>query len=187
MNYEAVVIGVSMGGLSALKRILGPLPASFPLPIIVVQHIGATSDSLWVSMLNNMTALTVKEAEEKELALPGYVYVAPANYHLLIEKNRTFSLSADAKVNYARPSVDVLFDSAADAFRHQLIGIVLTGANHDGAQGLKNIQDCGGLPVVQDPETAEAATMPKYAIAATKTTHVLSIEKIVDLLIQLSE
>ena len=186
MKYEAVVIGVSMGGLAALKRILSPLPASLPWPIIIVQHISPSSDNLWISMLNKMTPLTVKEAEEKETAMAGYVYVAPANYHLLIEKNRTFSLSADGRVNYARPSVDVLFESAADAYKHRLIGIVLTGANHDGAHGLKMIQDYGGLAIVQDPQTAEAQMMPKSAIESTKTNHVLSLEKIVDLLIQLS-
>ncbi|CAN5357430.1 chemotaxis protein CheB [soil metagenome] len=186
MKYEAVVIGVSMGGLAALREILSKLPATFPWPIIIVQHISPQSDSLWISILDRITALTVREAEEKDAIKPGFVYLAPPNYHLLVEKNRTFSLSADDKVNYARPSIDVLFESAADAYKHNLIGVILTGANHDGAKGLKAIQDYGGLVIVQDPQTAEAQMMPKAAIQLTKTNYVFSLQKIVDLLILLS-
>ena len=186
MRYEAVVIGVSMGGLQALRQILSRLPASFPLPIMIVQHISPQSDSIWINLLNNASKVTVKEAEEKEVIKPGFVYVAPPSYHILVERDRTFSLSADDKVNYARPSIDVLFDSAADVYKSKLIGVVLTGANHDGAQGLKAIKDYGGMAIVQDPQTAEAQVMPKSAIAIAQPDYVLSLEKIVDLLIQLS-
>lgn len=186
MRYEAVVIGVSMGGLNALKIILSALPANFPMAVIIVQHISANSDSIWVSLLNRTSKLHVKEAEEKEAILPGTVYVAPPGYHLLVEKNKTFSISADHRVNFARPSIDVLFDSAAEAYHEKLIGVVLTGANHDGAAGLAFIKKLGGFVIVQDPQTAEAQVMPKCAIDATKTNNVFSLEKIVDLLIQLS-
>ena len=132
MNYKAIVIGASAGGLNALQEILAPLPADFHLPILIVQHRFPTADDLLTFALNESCRLMVKEADEKDYIEPGYVYVAPPNYHLLVERNRTLSLSADAKVCYSRPSIDVLFESAADVFLSQLIGIILTGANHDG-------------------------------------------------------
>lgn len=183
--YKAVVVGTSMGGLNALKQLLAPLPASLPWPIIIVQHVSALSNGYWIKILDDCTALKVSEAEEKEMALPGHVYFAPPNYHLLIEKNGTFSLSADEKVSYARPSIDVLFESASDAYKEKLIGIVLTGANSDGALGLKAISDNGGLTIVQDPTTAEVPTMPEKAYAIVENSYVFSVSKIVDLLIQL--
>lgn len=186
MRYEAIVIGVSMGGLNALKIILSGLPAKFPLAIIIVQHISPQSDSIWINLLDRICKLPVREAEEKERVLPGNVYIAPPGYHLLVEKDKTFSISADHRVNFARPSIDVLFESAAEAYREKLVGVVLTGANHDGAAGLGFIQQLGGFAIVQDPLTAEAQVMPKSAIAATQTKNVFSLEKIVDLLIQLS-
>jgi two-component system, chemotaxis family, protein-glutamate methylesterase/glutaminase len=183
MNYEAVVIGTSAGGLKALRTLLIPLPASFRLPVMVVQHISASSDGFWIEMLNNACPLTVKEADEKEAIRPGHVYIAPPNYHLLVEDNRVFSLSTDWRVNYARPSIDVLFESAAMAYRSKLIGIVMTGSNNDGANGLKAIKEAGGLTIAQDPATAEAAYMPECAIAATRVDHILPLEKILNLLL----
>src|SRR5690606_35205527 len=118
----------------------------------------------WIDILDSMCFLRVKEADEKEKIKPGCVYIAPPNYHLLIEKNETFSLSIDEKVNYARPSIDVLFDSAAYVYYDQLIGVVMTGANHDGAMGLKKIKENGGMTIVQDPETAISRFMPEAAI-----------------------
>ena len=183
--FEAAVIGVSAGGLHALKTILPALPAAFPLPIAIVQHLDAQSDTYLTEYLNRISAITVKEAEDKEAPLPGTAYLAPAGYHLLIEPDRSFSLSVDEKVNFARPCIDLLFESAADAFGPALIGIVLTGANADGARGLKAIKRHGGLAIVQNPKTAEVAFMPKAALEATVVDHVASLEHIALLLREL--
>ncbi len=181
--YRAVVIGASAGGLAALKALFSGLRAGFPLPILVVQHTSADAGSFMTGYLDSLSRIRVKEADEKERILPGTAYVAPPNYHLLVEPEETLSLSADERVNYSRPSIDVLFESAVDVFGPALIGIVLTGANDDGSVGLKRIKDAGGLTVVQDPSTAEVPTMPLAAIAAVGTAdHVLAVEKISDLL-----
>jgi len=185
MQYEAIVIGVSSGGMTALKFIFSALPAAFSLPIIIVQHINAHSDNEWIKLLNNKSQLTIKEADEKEKIENGNVYIAPANYHLLIELDKTFSLTIDEHVNFARPSIDVLFESAAEAYTNKLIGIVLTGSNNDGAKGIKRIKELGGMAIIQDPKTAESSTMPESAIAAVQPDYILSLEKIVQLLIKL--
>jgi two-component system chemotaxis response regulator CheB len=185
MAYEAIVVGVSSGGMSALKLIFSTLPTGFKPPIIVVQHISSHSDNQWIQLLNEKSRLEIKEADEKEVIQPGKVYIAPANYHLLIEKNKTFSLTIGERVNYARPSIDVLFESAAEAYKKELIGIVLTGSNHDGTIGLKRIQECGGLTIVQDPETSESPYMPSSAIAANKPDYILPLEGIVELLVKI--
>lgn len=187
MNYKAVVIGASVGGVNALQQVLAPLPVDFPLPILVVQHrVPAPNDFLAFS-LNESCRLTVKEADEKELVKPGYVYVAPANYHLLVERDKTLSLTVDARVCYSRPSIDVLFETAADAYLSGLIGIILTGANHDGAAGLKKIQEKGGLAIVQDPATAESGVMPRSAIQGANVDRILSLAEIASFLAQLSK
>ena len=185
MRYEAVVIGVSAGGIEALKVILSPLPASFPLPIAIVQHRNERSDGFLAEYLDRMSGLVVSEAEDKEPLCPGHVYLAPAGYHLLIESDRSFSLSVDPRVNYSCPSIDVLFESAADAFADSLIGIVLTGANADGAKGLKAIKARRGLAIVQNPETAQAATMPRAALEATAVDYQVDLQEIVPLLIRI--
>ncbi len=184
MQYAAIVIGVSSGGMTALKFIFSVLPAGFSIPIIIVQHISAHSDNEWINLLNDKSILTIKEADEKEKIEAGKVYIAPANYHLLIEKDKTFSLTIDERVNFARPSIDVLFESAAEAYKNKLIGIVLTGSNNDGTKGIKRIKECGGLAIIQDPKTAESATMPASAIAAIQPDYILSLEKIIELLIK---
>lgn len=176
--YEAIVIGVSAGGMQALSTILPELPKDFSLPLIVVQHIQEGSKSGLSKYLDRISKILVKEADEKELIRPGTVYLAPASYHLLIEEDRTFSLSVDPRVNYARPSIDVLFESAADVYENGLIGVILTGANSDGSQGLKKIKQYGGLTIVQDPATAVAECMPLMAIQATEVDHVLRLEDI---------
>jgi two-component system chemotaxis response regulator CheB len=186
MKYKAIVIGVSSGGLNVLKIVLPALPADFCLPIIIVQHVGAHSESYWIGLLNGMCKLTVKEADEKEIIAKGNVYIAAANYHLLVEKDHTLSLSTEKKVNFARPSIDVLFESAAEAYKNKLIGIILTGANSDGSKGIKKIKEYGGLTIVQDPDTAESPSMPTSAITAISPDHILPIEKIIYLLIKLS-
>ena len=185
MRYEAVVIGVSAGGIEALKAILSPLPASFPLPIAIVQHRDARSDSFLAEYLGRLSGLAVSEAEDKEPICPGHAYLAPAGYHLLIESDRSFSLSVDPRVNYSCPSIDVLFESAADAFADSLIGIVLTGANADGARGLKTIKSRGGLAIVQNPETAQAAAMPRAALEATAVDYLVDLQEIAPLLVRI--
>jgi len=186
MKYKAIVIGVSFGGLNILKTLLPALPADFCLPIIIVQHVGAHSENYWIDLLNGMCKLTVKEADEKEIITKGNVYIAPANYHLLVEKDHTLSLSTEQKVNFARPSIDVLFESAAEAYKDNLIGIILTGSNNDGANGLKKVKEGGGLTIVQDPHTAQSPYMPASAIAALSPDYILSIEKMINLLIGLN-
>lgn len=187
MRYEAIVIGVSSGGMNALKLMFSLLPKDFNTPVIIVQHIGAHSDSQWIKLLNDKSNLPLKEADEKEKIENGKVYIAPPNYHLLIEKDRTFSLTIDERVNYSRPSIDVLFESAAEAYKNKLIGVILTGANNDGSNGIKRVKECGGLAIIQNPETAESAFMPKSAIAAIKPDFVLSLEGIAELLITLDK
>jgi two-component system chemotaxis response regulator CheB len=167
MPYEAVVIGASAGGLEALKTILPALPPSFALPIAIVQHIGEHSGDFMVEYLNTISHITVKEAEDKEPLRAAHAYFAPAGYHLLIEADHIFSLTIDSRVNYSCPSIDVLFESAADAFAASLIGIVLTGANSDGSHGLQRITARSGLAIVQNPDNAQADCMPKAALAAT--------------------
>jgi two-component system chemotaxis response regulator CheB len=185
--FEAAVIGVSAGGMQALRTILSAIPETYPLSIVIVQHRGVRSDDYLVRALNDLCAITVKEAEDKEGMRPRVAYIAPADYHLLVEPDRTFSLSVDEKVHYARPSIDVLFESAAETFASKLIGVILTGANSDGAQGLRAIKQHGGLAIVQDPETAEAASMPRAALRATAVDHVASLERIGALLRQLGQ
>ncbi|WP_061296287.1 chemotaxis protein CheB [Leptospira interrogans] len=187
MNYEAIVIGVSAGGINAMKTILPTLPTQFGIPIVIVQHIGARSDGEWFRILEKLCNIKIKEAEEKEEIKSGMVYVAPPNYHLLIEKDRTFSFSIGERVNFSRPSIDVLFETASEVYEDKLIGVILTGANSDGAQGLKKIKENGGLAVVQDPLTAEIALMPRSAIEATSVDYVLSLEKIAELFIRLDQ
>ena len=185
--YGAIVIGVSSGGMNALKIISSTLPAHFNLPIIIVQHLSAHSDSHWIKLLNEKSRLNVKEADEKEKIEKGNIYIAPPNYHLLIEKDKTFSLTIDERVNFARPSIDVLFESAAEAYRNKLIGIVLTGSNSDGTKGIKRIKNCGGLAIIQDPKTADSEYMPNSAIAAIVPDYIISLEEIVELLIKIDK
>lgn len=187
MNYEAIVIGVSSGGLNAMKIMFSLLPKDFNTSIIIVQHIGAHSDNQWIKLLNDKSNLFIKEADEKEIIEKGNVYIAPPNYHLLIEKDKTFSLTIDERINYARPSIDVLFESAAEAYKDKLIGVILTGSNNDGTKGIKRIQEYGGLSIIQDPKTAESAYMPASAIAAIKPDYILSLEDIIKLLIKIDK
>ncbi|MGB8534872.1 MAG: chemotaxis protein CheB [Acidobacteriaceae bacterium] len=185
MVYRAVVIGVSAGGVEALKALLPGLPPSFPLPVAIVQHRDRRSDGFLAAYLDSISTIAVSEAEDKEPFSAGHAYLAPAGYHLLIESDRSLSLTIDERVNYSCPSIDVLFESAAHVFCRSLIGIVLTGANADGAQGLKTIKSRGGLAVVEDPRTAAVKAMPHAALQATPVDHVLPLQQIAPLLTQL--
>lgn len=183
-NYDAVVIGCSFGGVAALERILPGLPADFPVPVVVVVHMGVEGINMLRDLLARHSRLRVVEAGELAAVAPGSVYVAPPGYHLLIEEDCTFSLSVDAKVSYARPSIDVLFESAADAYGERLIGVVLTGANSDGSHGLRAISAAGGLCLVQEPDTAEAREMPLAAIATGVVDHVVPLDNMAEYLIK---
>lgn len=185
MKYRAIVIGASAGGMDAIKSILMPLQEGFSAPILIVQHLSPHSDGYMAKYLNELCKINVKEADEKEKILPGNAYIAPANYHLLIEKDETLSLTVDPKVNYSRPSIDILFESAAEVYENELIGIILTGGNGDGSKGLKMIKEFGGITIVQDPSTAEADFMPRAAIKASEVDYILSLNKISNKLIKL--
>jgi two-component system, chemotaxis family, protein-glutamate methylesterase/glutaminase len=184
-EYDAIVIGSSAGGLRALTKLLAYLPKSFLVPIIIVQHLLDGSDSLLAGFLNENAAITVKEAEDKELIQRGFAYLSPPGYHLLIEEDYSLCLSMDPRVNFSRPSIDVLFESAAFVYGERCIGIILTGASADGSQGLNRIKKSGGLALVQNPATAEFRTMPEAAIKATIVDHVLTLEDMGQFLIDL--
>ena len=184
--YKAIVIGTSFGGLEALKLILPQLEAGFPVPVIVVLHIGDHSIEPFVRHLNSICPLTLKEAEMNEAILPGFVYFAPPNYHLLIEDDFTFSLSTDKKLNFSRPSIDVLFESAAWVYQKDLIGLVLTGANSDGANGLKTIKKFGGATIVQNPCSAISPAMPRFALNIAKPDFRINLEQVAEKLIELT-
>ncbi len=175
MSYEIIVIGTSLGGFQALRIILKELPKDFLLPIVIVQHRDKNSSEPLSVYLQNYCDLEVIEVCDKDEILPGHVYVAPANYHLLIDKG-FFSLSTDGPVCYSRPSIDVMFESAAFAYRNKAIGIILTGANLDGTKGLKEIKKYGGFTVAQDPKTAECSVMPESAIFSGVIDKVVSLE-----------
>jgi two-component system, chemotaxis family, protein-glutamate methylesterase/glutaminase len=184
-QYEAVVIGVSAGGWQALQGLLSSLRNDFPVPILIVQHEAPSADGFLAKHLDHQCELDVKLAEEKEQVRPGHIYLAPPGYHLLVERDRTLSLSVDEPVNYARPSIDVLFETASDAFGATLVGIILTGANTDGSLGLKRIKQAGGLAIVQDPATAAVDSMPKAACQQANPDFVVSLEAMGPLLNEL--
>jgi len=175
---KVITIGASYGGMEAIRMFLQNLPDNFKIPIAIVLHIGNNRINSYLSVLNTKTQFRVKEAEEKEFLKPKKVYFAPPNYHLLIEENLSFSLSTDAKVNYSRPSIDVLFETAAWSLKDNLCSILLTGSNSDGTNGLETVKNCGGITFVQDPDTAHAKTMPESAIKRFNPSYVLGINEI---------
>jgi two-component system chemotaxis response regulator CheB len=177
-EIRIVVIGASSGGLAALQNICRNLDTSFSKPIIIVQHIHAHSDGFMAWHLNSISPLKVKEAEDKEKLENGVIYIAPANYHIMIDDHDMISLTTDERVNYSRPSIDVLFESAADVYHEQLVGIILTGANGDGTAGMNAIKQRGGVTVIQDPQTAEVRTMPESVLRQVQVDQVLSLQKI---------
>jgi len=180
--YEIILIGTSWGGLNALSHVVAGLPATFALPLVVVQHRSPDAPGFLAELLQTRTGLCVVEVDDKNPILAGHVYVAPPNYHLLIEQG-FFSLTTDAPVRYSRPSIDVTFVSAADVYGRRTVGVVLTGANEDGALGLRRIADRGGYAVVQDPETAEGPAMPRAALRAVPKASVVPLARIANHLI----
>jgi two-component system chemotaxis response regulator CheB len=185
MAYELVVIGASWGGLTALERVLGDLPSDFPTPIAVAQHRSADGRGGGLAtLLNGHASMPVVDADDKQPIEPGRVYLAPPDYHLLVEADR-FALSVDDAVLYSRPSIDVLFESAADQYRDRVIGVILTGANEDGAQGIAAISRLGGFTIVQNPVEAERPEMPRAALRAVEPDKVLSLAAIAPVLVEL--
>jgi two-component system chemotaxis response regulator CheB len=170
-------MGTSLGGLHALETVLGALPAEFLVPVVVVQHRNKNSDSTLTELLRRHTDLSVHDAEDKMPLEPGAVYIGPPNYHTLVEDGY-IALSCDGPVHYARPSIDVLFESAAEAYGRGTVGVIMTGASSDGANGIAAIKRRGGVAIAQDPATAEARTMPAAAIAAAKVDFVLPLAAI---------
>jgi two-component system, chemotaxis family, protein-glutamate methylesterase/glutaminase len=186
MLYSVVAVGTSWGGLAALSKLLGGLPAGYRLPVVVVQHRGKDSDRLLPQLLQDATELRVCEVDDKDPLMPGTVHVAPANYHLLFDDGY-LSLTIEEPVRFSRPSIDVMFSSAADAYGQRAIGVVLTGANEDGARGLADIARHGGKTLVQDPKTAEIPIMPTAAINAVPSAEILPLDKLARRLVELSE
>ena len=185
---ELIAVGTSLGGLNALSALLADLPSGLPVPIVIVQHRAIVSEGRGLAqLLQDQTALTVLDAEDKMALEPGTVYLAPADYHLLVETRGMLALSTEAPVRAARPSIDVLFESAADAYGESLLGILLTGASADGAAGLAAVKARGGRAIVQDPATAECGTMPAAGLAATEVDYVLPLSKIGGHLVTLVE
>ena len=185
-GYDVVAIGSSWGGLAALERILGQLPPTFAAGIVIAQHRGPDVGvrGALVSYLSNHSALPVCEAGDKEAVERGRVHVAPSDYHLLVESDG-FSLSTDEAVHYSRPSIDVLFESVADVYRERAIGVVLTGANDDGADGVAHMRRRGGCTIAQDPATAERPEMPKAAIATGAVQRIVPLDDIPGVLAEL--
>ena len=185
---ELVAIGTSLGGLNALTSLLRVLPEQFPVPIAIVQHRTNAADGSGLSrLLQEHCRLTIVEADDKMPLEAGRVYIAPADYHLLIEEPGMLALSTDAPVLAARPSIDVLFQTASEAYGDGLLGVLLTGASADGAEGLAAVKARGGRAIVEDPSTAECRTMPAAALSATAVDYVLPLTKIGEYLVTLVE
>jgi two-component system chemotaxis response regulator CheB len=177
LPYDIIVVGCSFGGMQALRIIFGGLPEDFCIPIAVVQHRHRTSNENLPTFFRRSSDMPVVDVQDKQFIKPGTIYLAPADYHLLVEKGQ-FNLSVDDAVRHSRPSVDVLFESAADAYGPRVIGIVLTGSNADGARGALQIKRRGGLVVAQDPITAEAPEMPQAVIEVGAVDQILPLNEI---------
>lgn len=185
-TFELIAIGCSAGGFNALRTVLEALPHGFAVPLAVVCHVGEDGHDRLAELLGRHCAIAVEEVEDKAALTPRTVHVAPAGYHLLLEADRSFSLSVDPKVCGVRPSVDVLFESVADVLPGRAIGVVLTGSNQDGARGLKAIRESGGLGIVEDPVSAFAAAMPSAAITVAGADHIMPLDGIGALLVRLA-
>ncbi len=184
-DFDVVVMGASAGAVEAMGAILPRLPRSFPIPIVVVVHLPAERPSGLRALFGPRCNLPVREAEDKIAIRGGSITFAPPDYHVLIERDKTLALSVDEPVNYSRPSIDVLFESAAEAIGAATLGVLLTGASSDGARGLKRITEAGGVAVVQDPARASSPAMPTAAIALSQPHFVLDLPEIGALLASL--
>ena len=185
-DFRAVVIGGSAGGVEGLTAIFAALPSDFELPVLVVQHLHPSDDGAFARHLALITRLPVVEPCDKERIERGRVYAAPANYHMLVDRNGTISLSVDEKVNWSRPSIDVLFESAAIAWGEAVIAVLLSGASADGAKGMRSVREAGGLTIAQDPDDAGYPFMPQSAIDAGGVGEILGLKEIGQRLIELA-
>jgi len=185
--FKAVVVGASAGGVEALLRVYASLPLRFSLPVITVLHLPDGRHSQLAEVFERRLMRPVREAADKAVIEPGMFYFAGPSYHLSVERNLSFSLSQEERVHYSRPAIDFLFSSAADAYAEALVGVLLTGANEDGAKGLATIKRAGGLTIVQDPAEAQVAVMPAAAIARCTPDHILPLHGIGVLLAELDQ
>lgn len=184
-GVQAIVVGASAGGVEALLSIFGALAPGFSLPIIAVLHLPDERRSQLAEVFDRRVAMTVVEARDKEQIQPGTLYFAGPGYHLSVEQDRSLSLSQEERVHHSRPAIDYLFESAADAYGPNLLAILLTGANQDGARGLAHVKQRGGITVVQEPSDARVSVMPKAALALHTPDHILTLSRIGDLLASL--
>lgn len=177
-----VVIGASAGGLSTLEKILENLNPGILTPILICQHMGSDTGDSIMKLLKKHSVVEVSEPIDKEVILDNHIYIAPADYHMVVEGDRSISITIGPKVNYCRPSIDVLFESAAEAYLGRTLGVLLTGANCDGTAGFKKIKDFGGITIAQDPNEAEVDVMPDCAIKKGLVDHILPVNKITEFL-----
>lgn len=184
---KALLVGASAGAVNALNQVLPGVPADARIPVVVVVHLPANRPSLLPELFGSRCAARVAEPEDKQPMTAGTIWFAPSNYHLQIEQDATFSLSVDSPVNFSRPSIDVLFETAADALGSELCAVVLTGANEDGAQGARAIRHGGGLVIAQDPLTAEAREMPSATISLATPQIVATLPEIADIIRQATQ
>lgn len=178
-RYQVVLIGGSTGSIDALLELLPGLRTALPFALIIVIHRKNTADSTLANLLSLKTRLSVREVEDKDVLQPGIIYLAPADYHLLVEQDGSLSLDDSEKVNFSRPSIDVTFGSAAEVFGPRLVGILLSGANADGTEGLSALKAAGGTAIVQQPETAHVAFMPQHAIEHVRVDHVMNMAQLI--------
>ncbi len=186
-GIEVLVIGGSAGSMEVIIKILQNLKKDLAIAIIIIIHRKSTSNSGLTRLFDSRSTVEVCEAEEKEPILPGKIYLAPANYHLLIEPNGTFAVDSSEKIQYSRPSIDVTFDSAAGVYGQSLAGLLLSGANSDGAEGILTIANTGGLTLVQNPDNAEVDYMPRAAIFKTVVDYVIDTHELPDFINKLSQ
>ena len=182
---DAIVMGASAGGVSALLAVFAALPADYAIPLLCVLHLPDGRHSQLAEVFSRRLQRPVQEARDKETVRPGMIYVAGPSYHLSVERDRSLSLSQEDRVYFSRPSIDILFESAADAYGDGLVGVLLTGANEDGARGLAHIKQRGGTTVIQDPHEAQVAVMPEAALALCRPDHILPLNGIGQLLAKL--
>jgi two-component system chemotaxis response regulator CheB len=186
-KFEAIVIGASAGGIKALLFLLSRLPMFFSIPIVVVVHMPESRESRLVEVFQHHMMIKVTQAEDKDYLRPGHVYFAGPGYHLSIECDRSFSVSCEEPVHFSRPSIDLLMSSAADVYGASLVGILLTGANQDGAEGMARINAVGGLTVIQNPAEAEMAAMPESALKLFTPDFVFTLSDIQSLIFKLEQ
>jgi len=180
--FDMIVIGTSLGGLSALRAVLHTLPANFPTPILIVRHLPANTDDYVIETLSRDCLLTVQKATQGQAPQPGCVYIAPPDRHLQLDPAGCLQITDTEKVNFSRPAIDPLFFSAAQQYGRRLIAVLLTGANADGAQGLLAVKQAGGTVIIQDPKSAEADVMPLAGLALLQPDHLVWLSQIGSLL-----